>query len=53
MATGSVQNFPMWGLMQQKKKKVKKKKNVQNKTKDYESGKYFLAVYTYKILLII
>ena len=49
MATGSVQNFPMWVLMQ-------KKKNVQNKTKYYESGKYFLAIYKYhmyKILLII
>ena len=23
------------------------KKNVQNKTKDYESGKYFFAIYTY------
>ena len=31
------------------------KKNVQNKTKDYESGKYFLAICKYhvKILLVI
>ena len=24
------------------------KKNVQNKTKDYESGRHFFAIYTYR-----
>ena len=46
MATGSVQGFHNVG----------KKKNVQNKIKDYEFGKYFSAIYKYhmyKILLII
>ena len=50
-----VQNFLMWVLML-------KKKNAHNKTKDYESGEYILAIYIYiicinifnrKILLII
>ena len=40
-----VQNFLMWVLM------LKKIKNAHNKTKDYESGEYILAIYMYHMYI--